>query len=134
MKKLIAILSCACLLAGMLAGCGEKKPVDTKPAASTEGTGAETKPEGTEGKDYHFVYVSPAAAVSYWVDVASGVEAAAKDPSALFDVLPQPPCHAPSGMEAPVEYPGAEGIAAPDARSEERRVGKECRSRWSPYH
>ena len=24
--------------------------------------------------------------------------------------------------------------ALPDARSEERRVGKECRSRWSPYH
>src|SRR5712692_414732 len=23
---------------------------------------------------------------------------------------------------------------APCARSEERRVGKECRSRWSPYH
>src|SRR3989442_15786873 len=23
---------------------------------------------------------------------------------------------------------------APDERSEERRVGKECRSRWSPYH
>src|SRR5574340_498436 len=23
---------------------------------------------------------------------------------------------------------------APAARSEERRVGKECRSRWSPYH
>src|SRR2546421_12531659 len=22
----------------------------------------------------------------------------------------------------------------PDSRSEERRVGKECRSRWSPYH
>ena len=21
-----------------------------------------------------------------------------------------------------------------EARSEERRVGKECRSRWSPYH
>src|SRR2546425_1179480 len=25
-------------------------------------------------------------------------------------------------------------IAAADVRSEERRVGKECRSRWSPYH
>ena len=25
-------------------------------------------------------------------------------------------------------------IANPDDRSEERRVGKECRSRWSPYH
>ena len=23
---------------------------------------------------------------------------------------------------------------AEEARSEERRVGKECRSRWSPYH
>src|SRR3712207_2802322 len=23
---------------------------------------------------------------------------------------------------------------APEGRSEERRVGKECRSRWSPYH
>ena len=23
---------------------------------------------------------------------------------------------------------------APSSRSEERRVGKECRSRWSPYH
>ena len=37
----------------------------------------------------------------------------------------------------------SEGIYAPGAgaienqvsiRSEERRVGKECRSRWSPYH
>src|SRR5256885_9998880 len=27
---------------------------------------------------------------------------------------------------------GAETLAGP--RSEERRVGKECRSRWSPYH
>src|SRR3989454_12749903 len=25
-------------------------------------------------------------------------------------------------------------LNAPRARSEERRVGKECRSRWSPYH
>ena len=26
------------------------------------------------------------------------------------------------------------GMAKVDKRSEERRVGKECRSRWSPYH
>ena len=26
------------------------------------------------------------------------------------------------------------GINLPKERSEERRVGKECRSRWSPYH
>ena len=28
----------------------------------------------------------------------------------------------------------AKSIEACAARSEERRVGKECRSRWSPYH
>src|SRR6267143_4720152 len=28
---------------------------------------------------------------------------------------------------------GADLVAEPDFRSEERRVGKECRSRWSPY-
>ena len=26
------------------------------------------------------------------------------------------------------------GVIASNIRSEERRVGKECRSRWSPYH
>ena len=26
------------------------------------------------------------------------------------------------------------GASYEDIRSEERRVGKECRSRWSPYH
>ena len=30
--------------------------------------------------------------------------------------------------------PAAVLRAAPLTRSEERRVGKECRSRWSPYH
>src|SRR2546427_13271639 len=33
-----------------------------------------------------------------------------------------------NGWIAPIERHFAE------ARSEERRVGKECRSRWSPYH
>src|SRR5256885_13948498 len=30
--------------------------------------------------------------------------------------------------------PVLEHASKEDARSEERRVGKECRSRWSPYH
>ena len=29
---------------------------------------------------------------------------------------------------------GTHTVAADGSRSEERRVGKECRSRWSPYH
>src|SRR2546422_8791190 len=36
-------------------------------------------------------------------------------------------------LEAPVEHPFRLALLRRD-RSEERRVGKECRSRWSPYH
>src|SRR2546430_5764620 len=36
------------------------------------------------------------------------------------------------GGQATSRGPGADRAAA--GRSEERRVGKECRSRWSPYH
>src|SRR2546426_1102301 len=31
-------------------------------------------------------------------------------------------------------FPEGGGTAFEGVRSEERRVGKECRSRWSPYH
>src|SRR2546422_11094993 len=34
------------------------------------------------------------------------------------------------GPEVPAHHVAAER----EGRSEERRVGKECRSRWSPYH
>ena len=36
-----------------------------------------------------------------------------------------------------IQWLDADDLLAPDKierRSEERRVGKECRSRWSPYH
>ena len=50
-----------------------------------------------------------------------------------------------SGAEAPIhEIQNEEGVivlgyngvgtVTIEFRSEERRVGKECRSRWSPYH
>src|SRR5256885_16744663 len=32
------------------------------------------------------------------------------------------------------DYTGMVGDPSGRSRSEERRVGKECRSRWSPYH
>src|SRR2546429_5124589 len=34
----------------------------------------------------------------------------------------------------PRSHPAARGLQTGFLRSEERRVGKECRSRWSPYH
>src|SRR3712207_9462512 len=46
------------------------------------------------------------------------------------------------GLHQVVQDPAVQGAAdavdvprgTDDDRSEERRVGKECRSRWSPYH
>src|SRR2546425_7497849 len=34
----------------------------------------------------------------------------------------------------PIQGEGGYVVPPPGYRSEERRVGKECRSRWSPYH
>ena len=47
--------------------------------------------------------------------------------------------HAPSGEAGAVQENARGGVSDAAARraaerSEERRVGKECRSRWSPYH
>src|SRR2546426_7562711 len=47
---------------------------------------------------------------------------------ALADVPLQGAEAEPLAVEVPGDGPEAVG------RSEERRVGKECRSRWSPYH
>src|SRR2546430_7730460 len=49
--------------------------------------------------------------------------------------LDEPPATNPlaAGVTADREALESAGIPS-DERSEERRVGKECRSRWSPYH
>ena len=38
------------------------------------------------------------------------------------------------GKPLSANHPFGDIVAHPRGRSEERRVGKECRSRWSPYH
>ena len=53
--------------------------------------------------------------------------------------LPLLPCLHPALEEGQIvgDYAGQDELQAAAAllpRSEERRVGKECRSRWSPYH
>src|SRR3989449_1726531 len=46
----------------------------------------------------------------------------------------RPPCASAGGTPANAQEPGDRDDPPPGDRSEERRVGKECRSRWSPYH
>src|SRR3712207_8678657 len=72
----------------------------------------------------------------YWRDWSSDVCS-----SDLWDALHHR-CHDPDGLPdrealelALASWP--EGVVPKvhfSSRSEERRVGKECRSRWSPYH
>src|SRR5256885_16731543 len=50
--------------------------------------------------------------------------------NSVVTVLPMMTAPAPRSMVTT----GASREGVRPARSEERRVGKECRSRWSPYH
>src|SRR3712207_7754380 len=96
---------------------------------------------------YDFFFSSRRRHTRYWRDWSSDVcssdllspdaPVAAQD-VVIAEVLDSP-LH-PSSLQVPPEVPledelhhrGQEVERA--ARSEERRVGKECRSRWSPYH
>src|SRR5260221_8921294 len=54
------------------------------------------------------------------------------DTSGVPSMAPPPK---PSGDNSPTtNVVGAPAAPGGSGRSEERRVGKECRSRWSPYH
>ena len=73
-----------------------------------------------------------------WVDGAAGVDPAACLAAAAGGVgrasrhARTLPLSAAGGALFVKTYPAPGGWRA--TRSEERRVGKECRSRWSPYH
>src|SRR2546422_7491137 len=75
--------------------------------------------------------------VAALADSGSAVQAAAafalgllKSPRAIAPLLALARA-APAERQGP---PQTEAVTAIAKRSEERRVGKECRSRWSPYH
>src|SRR2546429_9087223 len=76
--------------------------------------------------------------------IRARVEALAMPPPAPPPASPVAPPPAPAVAPRPAPPPARPAtprpapVVAPQverrARSEERRVGKECRSRWSPYH
>src|SRR3972149_11633084 len=87
--------------------------------------------EGTYVKDFQV----PEGVVFTRIDRATGMPATPATEKAIFEAFKE--------GTAPIEdanLPSVERTSAPekffemDTRSEERRVGKECRSRWSPYH
>src|SRR5688572_31842904 len=65
----------------------------------------------------------------------TGVQTCALPISGSYDLPTSPSNQEPGGnvrFQAYGRLPDASG--GDHLRSEERRVGKECRSRWSPYH
>src|SRR3712207_9441269 len=68
---------------------------------------------------YSFIHVDDAASAT--------VAALERARPGVYNVVDDDPATAAEWMPIYAEALGAK-------RSEERRVGKECRSRWSPYH
>src|SRR3712207_7844361 len=95
-----------------------------------------------------FFFSSRRRHTRYWRDWSSDVCSSDLDRfSGAFPHPEQSDCRARVGAEyrqrkIPPEQPGSSGRKLDEnryrrshrVRSEERRVGKECRSRWSPYH
>ena len=52
----------------------------------------------------------------------------------ILAILRQYPDLVPEVLAILTEAPAKTDLPFVGCRSEERRVGKECRSRWSPYH
>src|SRR5260370_33728716 len=70
------------------------------------------------------------ASLSYFTDDASAFDA----PARRSDNSSDKDLQRAEGSCRIVLGSSERGTRVMDVRSEERRVGKECRSRWSPYH
>src|SRR3712207_8850451 len=93
-----------------------------------------------------FFFSSRRRHTRYWRDWSSDVCSSDLDHIALDDTVRTPVVGESYGVDLSAVVPehrntvGHQSLAVDlaagglDSRSEERRVGKECRSRWSPYH
>src|SRR2546430_17543301 len=83
---------------------------------------------------WYVVYYAPdATAKATEVKFAAGTKVSVKRPARILEPITR--SHRELAREKlKIDSDKAIQIAKSDPRSEERRVGKECRSRWSPYH
>ena len=125
--------------ASLATAAAKLPPDDARPPAST--TTPRLSPEGDLSGALHEVS-NALTVVLGWIERArteasspEGVEhalgIAASRATQARDIVRRA-----IGAEVPAELPRGVGALLHEAalRSEERRVGKECRSRWSPYH
>ena len=75
---------------------------------------------------------TPQASPTEQIESPASTEPAMMEPSPT--VIPTLEPQANENTFSPEEYTLQEYDVPAGTRSEERRVGKECRSRWSPYH
>ena len=113
MKKLLALLLVFAMAAALFAGCNGK-PEATEPTATTDTT---TAPTEDDGENYDTGDAS--------LDNPRNQDEIGENELLMVITIGQV-CH--------TEELQREGKLDEAERSEERRVGKECRSRWSPYH
>src|SRR2546430_10178504 len=76
-------------------------------------------------------------ALPIFTGCSSHAKLAVRPPPSGFVVEPNvadPLCNGGRGVRMPARLGTNPVVASGAMRSEERRVGKECRSRWSPYH
>ena len=110
-KKLASVLLCAVMAASMLTGCGNADNATATTPATDNKTDAAATTEAAEK-------TAEAAGSVYYLNFKPEVDE-------VWQKLAK-------------EYTEETGVpvkvVTAASRSEERRVGKECRSRWSPYH
>ena len=87
-----------------------------------------------EGPDDTKSRINAEASQTYQTSIASAIDAK-EDPVAVADKITNGERKLFGVYSSDEVYIEDSVIAtSPGYRSEERRVGKECRSRWSPYH
>src|SRR5256885_6666395 len=89
---------------------------------------------GKESEDY-FSFGSEGGELNYYFFAGPEPKKVIQEYTALVGRSPLPPLWSLGYQQSRYSYyPEARVREIASERSEERRVGKECRSRWSPYH